>query len=127
MNAEIIHIGDHRKPVPSPTSYRWSCDLRIWNTDTGVVGSVTDSDIRDDEERGDRLRRIAHELDQLSFFLMQQAEEISPSEDGVCLAKVAVFESSRVRIRVHDGKIVSGAHEEWLRERLDDAKGLVAS
>ena len=88
MSAEIIHIGDHRKPVPSPTSYRWSCDLRIWNTDTGVVGSVTDSEIRDDEERGDRLRRIAHELDQLSFFLMQQAEEISASDDGLAISLI---------------------------------------
>ena len=125
MTAEIIQIGDHLKPTP--ISYRWSCDLQIWNTDSGVVGIVAGSEAREGEERGDRLRRIAHELDQMSFYLMQQAEEVSSSDDGVCLAKVAVFESSRVRIRVHDKKIASEPQKEWLRERLEDAKGLMGS
>jgi hypothetical protein len=127
MTGEIIQIGHWEKPTSAPTEYRWSCDLQVWNTDTGVIGLVAGSETRDGEELGDRLRRIADELDQLAFFLTQQAEETLPSRDGVCLAKVAIFESSRVQIQVHKEKIPSERQEEWLRERLDHAEGLVGS
>ncbi|MFD2235947.1 hypothetical protein [Aureimonas populi] len=123
--ANIINIADRQKngaPVIDPV---WRFDLRVWDTEGGPEALVTDFFDGDGLEAADRLRQFAAMLDTISYCLMQQAHHMDPNDDGQILAKVAVFENSRVRLRVNDDMIQTIEQEEWLRRRFDDAKAIV--
>lgn len=124
MGDNVININNHRKPKPTTAdpAIDWFFDLRAWNTEGGVQGQITDSNINDGLSSADRLRKIAAAMDYLSYLLFQQAEDIESSEYGDPLLKITVFENSAVRIRLNDAKVETDAQTEWLADRLDDAK-----
>lgn len=122
--ADIINIADRRKPVT--VDPQWFFDLRVWDSLEGETAVITAFDDTDELETADRLRKMAKALDYLSYLMLQQAEDMEPSDDGVPLAKMTVFESSRVRLRINDDRVATPEQEDWLRERFEDAKGIVA-
>lgn len=121
----IISIADRRRSAPPTTEPVWRFDLRVWDTDCGPEALVTDFFDGDGLAAAERLRQFASMLDTISYYLMQQAHHMEPNDDGQILAKLSVFENSRVRLRVNDDMIQTVAQEEWLRRRFDDAKAIV--
>lgn len=115
MTADVIPFRKRRLPGD-----RWSADLRVWDGDEGVMGQVTDSDAREGETPGERLRRISDQLTIVARLLRDEAERIEPSEDGELLATVHVFRSSRVRL----WRSVEMTSRKWLHKRLRDAMGM---
>ncbi|MBB3997213.1 hypothetical protein [Aureimonas pseudogalii] len=124
MSENVIDIRDRLKPKAAEP--KWAFDLRIWSTPGGPEALITDFNDQDGHEAADRLRVFAGMLDQLHYYMMQQAHMMEPNDDGQILAKLAVFESSRVRLRINDDRVQTVEQEDWLRERFEDAKSSVA-
>ncbi len=118
---DVISIPAHRKPVREDT--RWRFNLSVYD---GPEGLITEFNDEDGLEAADRLRDFARMLDVLSFLMKQQAEEIEPGDDGHCLAQAHIYENSRVVLRVDDHRVTTDDQREWIKERLEDAKGIVA-
>lgn len=122
--SNVVRISDFRKDRRQsgddpPT---WLFDLRAFGKGGRYEGSIIDFNETVGGSEAVRLRMYADCLDQLSWFIRQQAEQIEPSEDGFPLAAATVFESSRVRVRVNDEKVVTKEQMGWLDRCFDDAK-----
>lgn len=126
MSDNVINIADFRKKDGGGQKSEWLFDLRAFRCGDCYEGSIIDFNDTVGDGVGDRLRLYADCLDQLSWILRQQAENMEPSDDGVPLATALIFESSRVRVRVNDDRVVSAEQMEWLHSRFDDAKAAAA-
>lgn len=124
MNGNVISITDWRKKTDGgdPRDPVWLFDLRAFAAPDGFEGTILSLNEAYDPGDGCRLRHYADCLDQLSWLLRQQAEQIEPSDDGAPLATAMVFESSRVRVRINDDKVTTSEQMAWLDDRFDDAK-----
>lgn len=124
MSGNVINISDFRKGKGS-TDPVWLFDLRAFSTSDGFEGAILSAN--EDYEPGDggNLRQYADCLDQLSWFLRQQAEKIEPSDSGIPLATALIFKSSLVRVRINDDEVTNAEQMAWLDDRFDDAKEAV--
>lgn len=116
---EVIRLG----PIPPQTEWKFTMDFfrdvkQQWSAD---ITSFADEEL----EPADRLRQIADGLDAISFMTKQKAEGIMTSEQGSIVATINIYRSSRVEARINYKLIMTKEQEEWLRERIDDAKDLV--
>lgn len=119
--SNVIEIANFRKKPDEPK--RWICDIAVFETETETLGTILDANMEDEHmDHGERFRALADRLDDLSFILRQQAEQVSKSENGEAIGTAIVFESGNVRVRVNDDKLETKEQREWMRRRLDDAK-----
>lgn len=126
MSDNVINISDWRKRESAETPPSWLFDMRAFVGVDGYSGNILsfndDHAAFPDKGVSDRLLRYADCLDQLSWFLRQQAENMDPSENGVPIATATIWENSMVRVRVNDEKLVTETQFDWLDRRFDDAK-----
>lgn len=124
MTENVISFTEAReKKDADRAEYRFSVDVSV--TPMGMVcGNVHGWEI-DETGEGSRLRDHAKLLETLAFMMRQRAEQVDQSDDGECLATLQVFESSRVRMRVNDDRVVTDNQKAWLAETIDTAKTLI--
>lgn len=119
--SNVIEIANFRKKSDEPK--RWICDIAVYETRTETFGTILDANMDDEHlDHGERFRALADRLDDLSFILRQQAEQVSKSENGEAIGTAIVFESGNVRVRINDDKVETAEQREWMRRRFDDAK-----
>lgn len=119
--SNVIEIANFRKKPDEPK--RWICDIAVFETPTETLGTILDANMDDEHlDHGERFRALADRLDDLSFILRQQAEQVSKSENGEAIGTAIVFESGNVRVRINDDKLETAEQREWMRRRFDDAK-----
>lgn len=127
--ADIIDLVDYvnAKKIGNDPHGEWMFRLDVFAPKTedkshsGLIISFNDGDRRD---VADRLRAYANALEDLASIVRDDAEDMQPSEDGKVLARLKVWESSRVQIWT-SSMVETQDQAEWLRLRLDDASGLV--
>lgn len=119
--SNVIEIANFRKKPDEPK--RWVCDIAVFETETETLGTILDANMDDEHlDHGERFRALTDRLDDLSFILRQQAEQVSKSENGEAIGTAIVFESGNVRVRINDDKVETAEQREWMRRRFDDAK-----
>lgn len=123
----IINLNAERekRTVFEPyADHKFSLD--VFDTSDGSLSCrLHEFSLDDGLSQADRLRAFAKKLEEIAGLLRDDAHVIEPNDDGLVLARVMVWQSSRVTTWASN-KVETEEQVEWLRERLDEAKGSVA-
>ena len=122
MSAHVIHLADRRRP--RQIEKVWTFDLRVFSVPGGSEAFIMDTPA-DNRHKGEQLRAMAAQLDEVRFLMLQQAHLLEPDRDGRIVATASIYESSRVQLRSNEEMVATEAAATWLRDRLEDAKGAV--
>lgn len=99
----------------------WQFSLDIFKKGNKWEADITGFE-KDGLEVGDRLRMFADALEEISFMMRQEAEKFKASDKGDAVCVVTVFRDSTVRVRLKDEDFTEPHQQDWLKNRLDDAK-----
>jgi hypothetical protein len=121
---DLFSEREKRKAEPAHDEFQFTVDVYA-NTEGDVSGKLFNVEIFDGVSDADRFRMMATRLEALAVICHDKATHLEPDEDGFTLARIKVFESSRVRAWYSD-KIEGAESIQWMERRLDDAKSIIA-
>lgn len=125
---DLLAERQKRAGAPQYGAPIFSLDVYAPITPGGAVsGMLSGFDALDDlDQASARMRHQAAALEALALMLRDQAEQMSPTDDGHVMARAMIWENSRVSLWQSD-RIETEPQADWLRQRFDDAKLLAGT
>lgn len=125
MDNVINLFAEREKRTSEPEHDDFEFSLHVYASKAGEASAHIFNADPGPMSEAENYRMMADRLEKLAVILHDKACSLQPDEDGFALARIKVFESSRVRAWYSD-KIEGQESVEWMERRLDDAKTIIS-